>query len=200
MIAIAPYKGAATVMVDRDWLALWAGKFPDPALAQDLLNDEHLSDRIAQIILKRFNGHAGLANPPVDQDAADLKSLLGLRRDALLRLLGLLWQAPVLAPVLPDANVRNKYRVTHRAELDLALRYRSQTPADVVGPLDARPSFSEDGLACVLAWFEHFDAPLRDRLVLLFPRREEEVGSGVERAMLVSRALQDKSVLEVLTS
>ncbi|MEP3636071.1 MAG: hypothetical protein ABJN14_02270 [Paracoccaceae bacterium] len=199
MIAIAPYKGAVKVMLDRDWLNLWTDQFPTPALAQEMLSNDRLSDRVAQLVLKRFNGHADLADLPADQNGADLKAILSYPRDALLRMLGLLWQAPVLAPVLPNAHVRQTYGLSNRAELDLALSYRLQTPPTVVGALENCPDFADDGVLCLLAWFEQFDSTLNDRLTLLFPKVAQKVESPIERAMLVARFIQDPTSREAVT-
>ena len=198
MIAVAPYQGAAKLMVDPAWLTLWTDDFPAHSLAQSMLGNERLSDRIAKVMLKRCNGHDGVAVLPTNQSGIALKVLLGFPRDRLLHLIGLLWQAPVLAPVLPNAQIRQTYGLTSVAELDLALAYRLQTPTSVVGDLASLPAFETDGGASLMAWFDQFEAPLKDRLKLLFPKVEKAINAPTERANLVTRFLQDTSAQEAL--
>lgn len=198
MAAVVPYKSGPKLPIHADWLVFWKDCLPDDVLAREILSKERFAERIAHVILQRSSGKTDFVELPATRQGQVLKQLLSMPREALLDKLGLLWLAPVVAPELPNAEVRERLGIRSRDDIKLALRYRDQNPAHVVGPLTEQTSLASQGTLCLLAWFTLFESPLRNRLKLLFPKRAGAIDASGERVMLVSRFMGDAEAREGL--
>jgi|GEM_PF-3110401 len=200
MIGIVPFRGAAMMPVDPDWLALWSDDFPDARLCEAMLADDRLGSRISAIILNRMDVGGDIAPRPGGQAGLQLRRFMAMPRDTLLRVLGLLWKAPVLASVLPSPQARERHGLQSRAQLDIVLAYRDHAPAETVGPLDPAKAFEADGALCLYAWIAQFEPGLQDRLLLSLPFCEGDLDAREARVALTARVLLDDAVPDALAS
>ncbi|WP_296428266.1 hypothetical protein [Yoonia sp.] len=200
MATLAPYRTAAQMKLHPDWTVQWANTFPDKKMPEDMMSNERFSQRVGQLIMQQVRGHSGIGNMPEGEKGPQLKFLLSCRSEVILRLLGALWLAPVLAPQLPNAAVRQKYDLHDRNELSLILQYCEQTTVNVVGALASAASLEVEGLLCLHAWWAQFDRTLIDRLTLLYPEPPTTRGPSLMRSLLVSRALSDETAQELFVA
>lgn len=200
MIGVVPFRGEEALPIHRDWLALWSDNFPDPRLCTAMLEDEPLAGRISAVILNRMDIRGDIGPRPGGQAGRQLRQYLSLPRDMLLKTLGLLWKAPVIASVLPSSQARERYGLQSRAQLDFVLGYRNHAPVETVGPLDPEVGFEEEGALCNYAWIAQFEPGLQDRLLLTLPFCAQELDARAARAALTARVLKDDDLPNVLLS
>ncbi|MEM9786727.1 MAG: hypothetical protein AAFY14_07395 [Pseudomonadota bacterium] len=198
MVVIVPYRSGPSLQMHVDWLDYWRDCFPEVTLANEILHKEGFAARVAQVILKLSSRKTAIADLPATRQGHVLKQLLEMPQEPLLRRIGLLWLAPVIAPELPNSEMRQRLGIRDRDDIRLALRYRDENPAHVVGSLTDHASLSVQGTLCLLAWFSLFESPLRNRLKLLFPKRSCTLDAPGERIVLVSRFMDDAEAKEGL--
>ncbi|MEL7178924.1 MAG: hypothetical protein AAFN63_03755 [Pseudomonadota bacterium] len=141
----------------------------DQALKNEICANPRFQKRLGADLLK-YVGHSSAFGIMSFAQKGKLASVLSHPQDRMLRQLGYLWLAPVLASRLFDPLHREAMAINDREELHAVMRYKTHAAAAAVAPSDAAPDYVAQGLLCLLAWFSQFPTPVGCALMFTYPQ------------------------------
>lgn len=154
--------------VHPDWNHLWIADLTDQALKNEICANPRFQPRLRADLLKYVGNPSAFDVMPYAQKMG-LASVLSYPQDRMLRQLGFLWLAPILASRIFDPQHRDAVGITDRDELYAIMRYQTHRATAAVDASGNVPNYVEQGLLCLLAWFSQFPLPVRCSLMITHP-------------------------------
>lgn len=163
------YTDLPTRPVHPDWTRLWLSDLKDQSLKTEICANLRFQERLRLDLLEYVENADDLDAVTYSQ-RVELANVLSYPHDRMVRQLGFLWLAPILAKRVFDPQHRGELRITDREELHAIMRYQTHEAAAAVDQSDVVPDYIEQGLLCVLAWISQFPLSVRCSLMFEYPQ------------------------------
>lgn len=194
-IVICPGTSARSLHASWESQALRDVKNAD--LRQAILNNERFASRIVEKLLGEATND-NYTDDPFLPDPGSAKHLLEAISPAFLGRLGQLWVSPALTGLLLGADQRAKYGIIDRADLKLLMGYQNHCSASIIGQVNPRSDYGDEGAACVLAWCAAQSAAMAARVrVILPPETSFTPQSESSRVQFINLVLADPVAMTV---